>query len=298
MKLIQLEYLLTVAREGSFSRAAAAHMITQPAISQQIKTLEVELGTLLFHRTQSGAKMTTAGHILGVHAERVLERIELARSDVLSNSSEVAGDVTLEVTNAMVERLVPPLVNKLNRQFPLIALNVKPLPSHQVQLNIENGRVDLGVLPDLERLTKVNAKTLSEEPLHFLCSPDHEAAKQGNQPISLEEALIYPMVSTHKDQPFRQFLESKIREHQLSTNVIYETNELLMIFSHVTSGLACAILPNCAIHEKGKHGVIVARRIVKPDISQPYLVAWPKSLPLNAASKTVRDIIIQLSQNR
>lgn len=294
MKLIQLEYLLSVAQEGSFSAGAAALSIAQPAISQQVKLLEDELGTQLFHRTQKGTTLTEAGSILRDHAIRVLERVELARNDVMSTANEVAGEVTLHINNAMASQLLPPLVKALNKNYPGIVLKVTPLRSHQVRLSLEKGRVDLGVLPEHEKLTKVNAKHLKQEPLYFLCNPGHEATADSGQPISLRDALSYPMVSTHTDQPFRQFIEDTIKAEGLSHNVHFETNELIMIFSHVASGHACSILPKCAIEERERLGTVVARRIIDPEIKQSYLVVWPKSVPLTVASMAVRDTMMML----
>ncbi|MEL7278969.1 MAG: LysR family transcriptional regulator [Pseudomonadota bacterium] len=297
MKLIQLEYLLSVAREGSFSAAAAALSVAQPAISQQIKSLEEELGTRLFLRTPKGTTPTDAGIILRDHAIRVLERVELARNDVISSVNEVAGEVTLHINNAMAGKLLPPLVKALNERYPGVMLHVTPLPSHQVRLNLEKGRVDLGVLPDYEKLTKVNAKHLKQEPLYFLCDPDHEAACDAGRPIRLQDAMRYPMVTTHSDQPFRQCIEDAVKAQDLSHIVRFETNELIMIFSHVASGHACSILPQCAIEERERLGSIITRRIVDPEITQSYLILWPKSVPLSTASLAVRDTVLLLLQN-
>nr|MCW1950251.1 LysR family transcriptional regulator substrate-binding protein [Octadecabacter sp.] len=108
------------------------------------------------------------------------------------------------------------------------------------------------------------------------------------------DALSYPMVSTHTDQPFRQFIEDTIKAEGLSHNVHFETNELIMIFSHVASGHACSILPKCAIEERERLGTVVARRIIDPEIKQSYLVVWPKSVPLTVASMAVRDTMMML----
>lgn len=294
MKLIQLEYLLSVAQDGSLSAAAAALSIAQPAISQQIKLLEEELGTQLFHRTQKGTTLTEAGTILRDHAIRVLERVELARNDVMSTANEVAGEVSLHINNAMAGQLLPPLVKALNQNYPGIVLKVRPLRSHQVRLSFEKGRVDLGALPEREKLTKVNAKHLKHEPLYFLCNPGHEVAADAGEPISLREALSYPMVSPHNDQPFRQFIEDTIKAKGLSHEVRFDTNELIMIFSHVASGHACSILPECAIEDRERLGTVVARRVIDPEIKQSYLVVWPKSVPLTTARMAVRDTMMLL----
>lgn len=296
MKLNQLQYLVVVAREGSFSRAADALSVAQPAISQQIRALELDLDTQLFHRTQKGVTLTKSGRILNEHAERILNRIEIARVDIASQSDEVRGEVSLHVSNAMASRLVPLLVAELDALYPGIHLHVTPLPSQKVHLNIQNGRADLGVLPDRATLSKVNAKTFSQEPLYFLCDPSHPVAGVLSNTIKLADAVEHTLAIVQEDQPFREFFDDAISEAGLSYKARYESNELLMIFSHVNSGYACSILPRCAVLEKMEAGTIVARPIVEPEVIQEYLVVWPKSLPLTRASVCVRDIVVRLGQ--
>ncbi|MCY6381841.1 LysR family transcriptional regulator [Hoeflea prorocentri] len=297
MKLTQLEYLVVVAKEGSFTRAASVLSVAQPAISQQLRALETELETKLFHRTQKGATLTRAGTIMHDHAEHILNRIDVARMDIASQSEQVVGKVSLHINNAMAVRLLPLLIKELDKRYPQIELRATPLPSHQVQLNVENGRADVGVLPDRENLSKVNAKRISKEPLFFLCDPAHPAAQNTPDVISLADAMEYPMVSVPKGQPFRNDLELQISSARLPHEVRFESDELLMIFSHVNSGSVCSILPRCAVLDKIKAGTITARRIVEPGVDQDYLVAWPKSLPLSRASSVVRDVIVQLGED-
>lgn len=295
MKLVQLQYFVAVVREGSFTRAANALSVAQPAISQQIRALEADLQTKLFHRTQRGVTLTQAGQILLNHAERIINRVDLARNDIASQSTEITGEVSLHINNSMATRLVPLLVRELDRAYPGIRLQVTPLTSQHVHLNIENGRADLGVLPDRATLSKVNAKVLSREPMYFLCDPSHVAAARMPGPsVKLSEAVRYPIAMVHRDQPFRRFIEEALETRGLTYDVRFESNELLMIFSHVNSGSACSILPRCAVLEKAEAGTILAKPIVDPTVVQDYLVVWPKSLPLTRASATVRDLLLKL----
>jgi len=293
MKLVQLSYLVAVAEEGSFSGAARSLGVAQPALSQQIGLLEEELKTTLFLRSQSGAEPTQSGLLLIQHAHRILEQVELARHDTLTNGSEPSGEVSLVMANAISGAVLPLLVSEVARQYPKITLRVQSDTSPNVQLALENGRSDLGILPDRPSLKKVNAEPFVSQNLYFISKPDAARKKQTAQSITLKQCTLSPLALVRVGQPFRQQLEQTANEHALELDVIYQTNSLQMINSYVESGLACSILPWCAVEEKVKLGKVQARLIKNPVITQSYIVAWPKIRPLNLPSEAVSDILVK-----
>ncbi|MBX2838148.1 MAG: LysR family transcriptional regulator [Gammaproteobacteria bacterium] len=291
MKLVQLQYVSVVAEQGSFSSAARQLGVAQPALSQQIKLLEEELGTTLFLRSQSGAEPTESGLILVDHAERIIEQVELARHDTLTNGNVPSGDVSLVIANAISNTVLPKLVAEIGAKYPKIALRVRSDTSSQVQLALENGRIDLGILPSRPTLTKVDAIPLVTEQMYFICKAGFQKSSKHDLSITLEQCLLHPMALVRVGQPFRLQLEEISGQHNLTFNVKYESNSLQMIRSYVESGLACSILPWCAVEEKVLAGKIDAKLIVQPEISQKYIVAWPKIRPLNLPSRTVLDVL-------
>ena len=292
MKLVQLTYLLSVAEEGSFSGAARALGVAQPALSQQIALLEEELQTTLFLRSQSGTEPTQSGELLIEHARRILEQVELARHDTLTNGREPSGEVSLVMANAISGAVLPLLVSEVARQYPNITLRVRSDSSPNVQLALENGRSDLGILPDRPSLTKVNAESFVSQDLYFISKPDATKKKQTPRSITLKQCTLSPLALVRVGQPFRQQLEQTANEHALELDVAYQTNSLQMINSYVEGGLACSILPWCAVEEKVKLGKMQARLIRDPVITQSYIIAWPKMRPLNLPSQAVSDILV------
>jgi len=292
MKLTQLRYISAVAEEGSFSGAARTLGVAQPALSQQISLLEEELGSTLFLRSQSGAEPTQSGLILIEHAQRILEQVELARHDTLTNGSEPSGEVSLVMANAISGAVLPILVSEVAQRFPKITLRVQSDTSPNVQLALENGRSDLGILPDRPSLKKVNAKPFISQSLYFISKPGSSRNKLKEPSISLEQCVTSPLALVRVGQPFRQQLEDTAKDHALTLNVRYQTNSLQMIKSYVESGLASSILPWCAVEEKVLLGKVQARLIKNPVITQSYIVAWPKIRPLNLPSQAVSEILI------
>lgn len=296
MKLVQLQYVSAVAEQGSFSSAARKLGVAQPALSHQIKLLEEELTTTLFLRSQGGAEPTDSGLILVDHAERILEQVELARHDTLTNGSEPSGEVSLAIANAMSGAVLPILVKEIGQRFPNITLRVRSDTSTQVQIALENGRDDLGILPSRPTLTKVHSVPFVNQNMYFICKPEprKKSKRDKKHAITLGQCASHAMALVRVGQPFRTQLEQVAEEQSLAFEVKYESNSLQMICSYVESGLACSILPWCAVEEKVLLGKIEARLIEQPIISQTYLVAWPKNRPLNLPSSVVRNTLEEI----
>ncbi len=296
MRTHQLRYVVSVGREGSFSGAARALGLAQPALSQQIGCLEDELGVKLFTRSTRGVKPTTSGEILIAHAEAILDRMEVARRDVLVSKKIVAGEVTMSISDAIADALVPKLLEKLNALYPEITLRVTNQSSQRVQTSLENSRIDLGVLPDHADLSKLFAEPLFSQPLYYISRKDLRKTRSADgSAITFAEIAKSPLVMARPDHPARRNFEKIAEAQNTALNVPRDTNSLLMMISYVQSGLMNTILPYASIRDKTKLGYIQARKIIEPEISLNYFVAWPKSRPLNTPTTATIEVLKTLS---
>ena len=290
MKLQQLRYLVAVAEEGSLLQASRRVGVAQPALSQQLKALEDSVQTKLLHRTSRGTRVTKSGAVMVEHAKAILERAAIATRDVQEQRDTVTGEISLMVASAVAELIVPRFLKQMSREYPDVALRVSSQDSGAVQSALENARVDLGVLPDHDRLKSVNSRHLLTEPMVFVSAADGGSSAV-REPISFSKAVRNPLITVEKGHPMRIELERLAAKHRVSLNVAAESNSLLMIRSYVESGLASCILPRCSVAEKERVGVLRTRSIVRPNITQRYLVAWPKSRPLVRAGEVSAELL-------
>ena len=124
MELHQLRYFLAVARTKNFSRGAEQCHVAQPSLSQQIMKLEDELGERLFERTKREVSLTPAGDLLRVHAERVLQEVELARDGVREFRGLVRGRVVLGVLPTVAPYFLPQRLRAFSSRFPAVEVVV------------------------------------------------------------------------------------------------------------------------------------------------------------------------------
>src|SRR5690606_2156534 len=153
MDLRQLRYFLAIAEHRHFTRAAEACFVSQPALSQRIRSLERELGTSLFDRLPRGVELTAAGRVLRPHAERVVRDVENARIAVEEVVGQVRGEVSISTVQTANLSIVVESVARYRAMQPAVAVRVHEERSVDVIASVLAGKVNLGVvyLPLAER---------------------------------------------------------------------------------------------------------------------------------------------------
>ena len=176
MELRQLEYFAAVARHRHFTRAAEALFITQPALSQQVRRLEAELGLALFRRTSKGVELTPAGEDLLVHAEKVLAEVAQARADMDRHTGVSRGVVRVAATAADAPRL-PEALADFHADHPGLQIALRQGSAAEVVALVQNGSVDVAVLALTgEPPSGVAATPLADEPLRVALPVDDDLA--------------------------------------------------------------------------------------------------------------------------
>lgn len=145
MDIRQLRYFLAVAEQRHFTRAAEQCFVSQPALSQQVLSLERELGAPLFDRLSTGAELTTAGRALLGHAQRILLEVENARVAVNDVAGTVRGELSVAAVHTASLALVVDAVAAFRQQHPAVSVRIIEERSSAVLDAVVTGRVNLGV---------------------------------------------------------------------------------------------------------------------------------------------------------
>lgn len=165
MELRQLQYFAAIARHRSFTRAAEALYVTQPALSQQIRRLEAELGLALLRRTSHGVELTPAGADLLAHADTVIAEVEAARALMDRHAGVSRGVARVAATAADAPRL-PEALAAFHQEHPGIQVALRQGSTAEVADLVRRGAVDVAVLAlPGEPPAGVEAHPLAEEPL-------------------------------------------------------------------------------------------------------------------------------------
>src|SRR5687768_12157435 len=146
MDLKQLEYFVRVAELGSFTRAAIALDVAQPALSRQVRLLEVELRQNLLTRNGRGATPTEAGQLLLEHGRGILHQVQRAREELGRVRGALAGRVAVGLPPSVAKVMAVPLIREFRSRMPEATVSVSEGLSAAMQESLAKGRLDIAVL--------------------------------------------------------------------------------------------------------------------------------------------------------
>ncbi|HEY4278437.1 MAG TPA: LysR substrate-binding domain-containing protein [Conexibacter sp.] len=243
MELRQLRYLVALADERHFTRAAARLRVAQPALSQQIRKLERELGVPLFDRTTRSVRLTEAGELLVVRARRVLAEIEDAGEELRELAGVVAGRVTIGMSQTPGPFDVVGLLAGFHASFPDVELAMREDLSVSLAGQLRAGELDVAFLtivdePDTSGLT---VHPLAVEELLVVLAPGHPLA--GRERLAVDELREEEFVSFPRGATIRRAVERRAREAGFEPRTVFETSEVSRTRALVSGGLGVAVLP-------------------------------------------------------
>ena len=254
MDLSALRVFLTVAQERSFSRAAAKVHRTQPAVSQAVRRLELELGEQLFDRSSKTGTLTEAGRMLQNYGQRLVRLAEETESAVRELRDLRRGRVLIGANEAAVHTLLP-LIARFRQRYRDIAIDVRRVPARQIAIEVQQGSLDFGTLtfhPAEEGLLVVPVGT---DELVLLVPPSHELA--GRRQVQMEEVAKEPVVAHNDPSPARERVLRLFESKHVPLQMVISLPSLDGIKRAVEMKLGVALLPRrCAITE------IANRRLV------------------------------------
>ena len=247
MDLSALRVFLAVAHERSFSRAAAKVHRTQPAVSQAVRRLEVELGEQLFDRSSKTGTLTEAGRMLQNYGQRLVRLAEETESAVRELRDLRRGRILIGANEAAVHTLLP-LMARFRQRYPDIAIDVRRVPARQIAVEVQQGSLDFGALtfhPAEEGLLVVPVGT---DELVLLVPPAHELAKR--RQVQMEDVAKEPVVAHNDPSPARERVLRLFESRHVPLRMVISLPSLDGIKRAVEMKLGVAMLPRrCAITE-------------------------------------------------
>jgi DNA-binding transcriptional LysR family regulator len=242
-----LTIFLAVAQERSFSRAAAKVHRTQPAVSQAVRRLEVELGEALFDRSSKSGTLTEAGRMLQNYGQRLIRLAEETESAVRELRDLKRGRVLIGANEAAVHTLLP-LIGRFRQRFPDIAIDVRRVPARQIAVEVQQGSLDFGALtfhPAEEGLLEV---LVGSDELVLLVAPSHPLARR--RQVSMDEVAAEPVVAHNDPSPARERVLRLFAQRHIPLRMVISLPSLDGIKRAVELKLGVALLPRrCALTE-------------------------------------------------
>jgi LysR family transcriptional regulator, transcription activator of glutamate synthase operon len=292
MDLRQLRYLVALAEELNFTRAAAAEHIAQPALSQQIRRLEEEVGVGLVERTTRKVALTEAGELLAVRARRILAEIAIAREELEALRGVDVGHVTIGAIHTMGPIDLSLALAVFHEAHPGVALTVREQASEECAELLRADELDLAFLSVTERVEsrELALHQLISEELMVLLPRDHALA--GRARVRMAELAQEHFISFRQGARLRELLFSAGRDAQFEPRVTLESNEAQRIRALVSRGLGVAILPRSDAMVPGRD--IVAAPIVDPVLRRDITLAWRAGRRQSPATAAFLELALEM----
>ncbi|HEY8624191.1 MAG TPA: hydrogen peroxide-inducible genes activator [Casimicrobiaceae bacterium] len=289
MTLNELRYIVALAQEKSFGRAAQRCFISQPALSVAIQKLEEELQTQLFERGKSEITVTPVGERIVEQAHKVLEEAARIRDIAQAGRNQLAGLFRLGAIYTVAPYLLPDLVPALNALAPDMPLEIEENITEQLEAALKTGRVDAAIIALPFQPPGIATEFLYEEPFQVVVPQRHPWAKRKTiDPSELagEHAILLNVGHCFRDQ----VLES-CPELNRGDAPVTRSNSLETIRNMVASGLGISVLPRDALTPKYHSRLVVPVPFAKPVPSRRIALAYRKSFPRPAAIAAIREAV-------
>jgi LysR family transcriptional regulator, nitrogen assimilation regulatory protein len=250
MNLTQLASFIRVAEMGSFSKAAIALDIAQPALSRQVRLLEADLGATLLQRTGRGVLLTEAGQRLFDHGVAILQLVARAREDLGAARHEPSGRIAVGLPPSLGRMLTLPLVERFRQEFPKARLAiVEGLSAHIVEW-ISTGRVDLGLVHNPGPNPAIETTPVLDEPLCLVSAAPARAARRERAaiaPLPFKELPRWPLVVPEHAHAFRKLLDTQAALAGVKLRIAGEVSSVQSILELVRHGHGHAVLTRSAV---------------------------------------------------
>ncbi|MEO6322359.1 MAG: LysR family transcriptional regulator [Polaromonas sp.] len=273
--LTSLRYLVALAEHRHFARAAESCHITQPALSNALRTLEKEFGTPIVKRARSYAGLTPEGETVLAAARRMLHEHALLQQELASSAGQPRGRLQLGVVPTAVPVAVR-FAAMLQAAYPGIAPVVRALSSQEIEEGLENLSLDLA-LGFTGRLKKgVPFAVLAQYAEHYFLvrrvqKPGGEqgAALRMGQPMRWADAARLPLCLLTPEMHNRSIVDQAFAQADAVVQPVMETNSVLTLALSVLAGDVCSVLPGALVGAVRSQGELEALPLVAPEIFTP-----------------------------
>jgi LysR family transcriptional regulator, nitrogen assimilation regulatory protein len=295
MDLKQLEYFVRVAELGSFTRAAVELDVAQPALSRQVRLLEVELRQALLVRNGRGAVPTEAGKVLLEHGRGILHQVQRARDDLGRMRGGLSGRVALGLPSSLARVLAVPLIRAFREAMPEAKLSISEGLSASLQEGLATGRLDIVVLYNAQASRELDVTPLVEEELLLVRARPpglHEDPPPG--PVDLNDVAAMPLVIPSRPNAIRMHVESAMADIGCKPNIGLEIDGVTAILDLVLDGAGCAILSRNALLNSPRPSAYTAQQIGVPPLRIALALATSLQRPTTPVQKATLELIKQI----
>lgn len=282
--LRQLEAFVSVARLGTFARAASELALSQPALSQSISQLEKGLGTLLIQRTTRSAFLTPDGEFLLPAAERILHELDATLRDLKESATTRRSKVAVGAMPSLAVGFMPHVMKRFSASARQIQLILHDAQSENLYRGVESGQLDLAVSSRLADRPGLQFTSLMHDRFHLVLRRDHPLASR--RAVRWRELEALPVIGFAGGTGTRAALMMELAKAEIVFRPIMELSMSTTILGMVEAGIGVAPLTFFAL-PPADHPQLMSLRLERPVISREIGIVTSTQRPLTAVAASL-----------
>lgn len=294
MDLKQIAYFVRVAELGSFTRAALALDVAQPALSRQVRLLEVELRQNLLIRNGRGALPTEAGKLLLEHGRGILHQVERAREELGRMRGALAGRVAVGLPPSIARMMAVPLIHAFRRTLPQGTLSLTEGLSAAMLESLANGRLDIALVYNATPSADIELTPLFQEDL-FLVQARPRGRRASTRAVPLRELAQVPLVIPSRPNAIRMQVEGVLAAQGLTPSIALEVDSVASILELVADGAGSAVLAGHSVRNSGQPDAFTVQPIGAPRVRSAVSMAVSSQRPTTLTQQSTQELIRQLA---
>lgn len=272
----RLQVFHAVAKHLSFTRAADALFMTQPAVTFQVKQLEEQYGTRLFERRHGGISLTPAGELVLSYAQRIIDLSDELETRLGEMTGEMRGPLLIGASTTIAEFMLPRVLGEFNALYPQVRARLTVANSESIEARVAEHTLDLGLIEAPARLSGLRSVICCGDDLVVICAPDYPLATMD----SVTPALLadYEFISREPGSGTREITDAYFRAHkidpqQLKTQMELGSPEALK--GVVATSLGFAIVSRAVVDKELRLGELVAIAL-QPPLQRSLYLTYPE----------------------
>ena len=272
----RLQVFSTVARLLSFTKAAEALHMTQPAVTFQIRQLEDYFNTRLFDRTHNRISLTTAGHLVKDYADQIISLYSEMDNEVRKLTGDVLGPLVLGASTTIGEYVIPSILGQYQNKFPDVAVRLHVANTEGVLHMVESNEIDIGIVEGPVSNKNLVSRVCWNDELVIVTPPGHALVSAG--PVSVEEVVKYPFISREEGSGTREVILEYLQSAGLDMsdlNLTMEFGSPESIKSAVSAGLGISILSIATLDKELELGRL-AKVSLDPPLKRPFSIVYQR----------------------
>ena len=289
--LRQLRAFLSVARHGSFTRAAQDIALSQSALSLSVRQLENELGLRLLDRTTRHVQLTAVGRTLAATGSRLVDELDATLRELREIGEQHRGRVMLACVPAVARSLMPKCVAYCSAKWPNVSFGIDDCAASDVIRKVGRGEVEFGIASGEITGSELHVQPLMEDPFRLICRRDDAIAKGKN--VRWAQLAGRRLVMLNNTSGSRQVIEATIARVGTEVEVFLELAQPGSVLGMVEAGIGIAIVPELAA-PRLDDAVLATRRLIHPEVSRTILLLRRRDRSLSPAASAVWEAMLTL----